>query len=310
MGRLIRPFVLSLAASAALCLQLGAQAPQVPVFRATAENVPVFVTVTDKAGHLVTDLAREDFQVFDNGKLQNLTLFDNSPQPIRLIVLIDISGSMEGNVGLMRAASQQLVQRLRPDDLAKVGTFGGGIDIAEKFTNKANELIASLPRDIPPHGSTPLWNAIDQSITSFADVEGRHIVLVMSDSKDSGPMAVKKWISAPDLMERAEREDAMIYGIGMHDRPMPGGSLGQMISESFPDPTLGTVALATGGGYIDLKPRDDLGTAFTRVADELHSQYLLGFVPSNRDGKTHKLEVKVGRKDTTPRARKTYRAPK
>src|SRR4051794_32465695 len=120
MGRIVTVFVLCLA----LCVVATAQTPQAPVFRGTAENVPVFVTVTDKSGRLVPDLAREDFQVSDNGKPQTLTIFDNSPQPIRLIVLIDISGSMEGNVPLMRAACQYLVKDLRPDDLAKIGTFG------------------------------------------------------------------------------------------------------------------------------------------------------------------------------------------
>jgi len=310
MCRILRVLVLAVAVCGALSFPLRAQSPQGPVFRGTAENVPVFVTVTDKSGRIVPDLTREDFQVFDNGKLQKLTVFDNSPQPIRLIVLIDISGSMEGNIPLMRAASQQLVRRLLPDDLAKIGTFGQTIDIAPKFTNKVNELIDELPRFIPPGAPTPLWNAIDQAISTFGDAEGRHVVLVMSDSKDSGPVGVKRWVAAPDVMDRAEREDVMIYGIGLHSRPAPGGNLGQMLAEGFPDPSLGTVALATGGGYIDLMPRDDLGVAFTKVADELHSQYLLGFIPPAHDGKTHKIEVKLTRKDMTPRARKTYRAAK
>ena len=86
-----------------------------------------------------------------------------------------------------------------------------------------------------------------------------------------------------------------------------------MLTADWPDPGLGTAALETGGGYIEIRPRDAvegrLGTAFARVAEELHSQYLLGFTPTVKDGKRHKIEVKVNVKDLKPRARKNYVAP-
>ena len=86
-----------------------------------------------------------------------------------------------------------------------------------------------------------------------------------------------------------------------------------MLTADWPDPGLGTAALDTGGGYIEVRPRDvvtgQLGKAFARVAEELHSQYLLGFTPTVRDGKRHKIEVKVNVKDLKPRARKNYVAP-
>ena len=103
---------------------LGAAGQQQPVFRGTGDAVRVFVTVTDRDGRLVTTLTRDDFEVRDEGKPQPITLFDNTPQPIRLIVMLDVSGSMEGNLPLLRAAAEQLFARLRPDDVARVGTFG------------------------------------------------------------------------------------------------------------------------------------------------------------------------------------------
>src|SRR5262245_47811695 len=92
--------------AAALAGQTPARTPQ--VFHVTGDTVPVFVTVMDKSERLVPDLRRDAFQVLDNGKPQPLTLFDNSPQPIRLIVLLDVSGSMAGNLPLLRAACQEL----------------------------------------------------------------------------------------------------------------------------------------------------------------------------------------------------------
>src|ERR671924_280606 len=87
-------------------------AQQQPTFRGTADNVRIFTTVTDRDGRLVTTLEQKDFEIRDEGKPQPITLFDNSPQPIRLIVLLDVSGSMAGNLSLLRDASEQLFTRL------------------------------------------------------------------------------------------------------------------------------------------------------------------------------------------------------
>ena len=301
-----------IAGFAVLACGAGLLAQQPPTFRGTAETVPVFVTVTDKSNRLVTSLTRADFEIRDNGKVQPLTNFDNTPQPVRLIVMLDVSGSMARNLPLLRGASGELFQRLGPQDLARVGTFGNTIDISPTFTRDVPTLLSLLPESIGD-ARTPLWRGIDQAIGAFGDAPGRHVVMVLSDSKDSGPAKFgEKYIGQLEVTDRANREDVMIYGIGVHSRPMGrpmgGQSLGQMLAEGFPDPGLGTVALDTGGGYLEIRPRDDLAAAFARVADELHSQYLLGFTPPARDGKEHKIEVRVTGKDLKPRARKNYRA--
>ena len=109
----------------------------------------------------------------------------------------------------------------------------------------------------------------------------------------------------------------MIYAIGMRSRsrqPMaPGigrGALQAMVTADLPDPGLAVVAEQTGGGYVEIRFNDDLGAAFAKVADELHSQYLLGFAPPKRDGKVHEIDVRLAQKGMKPRARKSYVAPK
>jgi Ca-activated chloride channel family protein len=287
-------------------------AQQAPVFRSGSDNVAVYVTVTDKSGRLVPTLTREDFEVRDNGKPQTLTVFDNTPQPIRLIVMVDISGSMTRNVPLLRAAATALVQNLGPNDLAKLGTFGEEIRIGPTFTRDARELLASFPTMVEPNQPTPLWRGVDQAMTELGTSEGRRVVLVMSDSKDSGPFG--KWgskiIMQPDVSDRANREDVMVYGIGVRSAIQGGvGNPMDMLTSSLPDPGLGKVAEDSGGGYFELRPRMDLGQVFKQVMDELHHQYLLGFRPPARDGKDHKIEVKVAQKDMKVRTRKEYRAP-
>lgn len=305
----------------ALCVAtvLGAAGGQQPIFRGTGDAVHVFVTVRDRDGRLVTTLTQDAFEVRDDGKPQPITLFDNTPQPIRLIVMLDVSGSMEGNLPLLRAATQQLVARLRPDDLARVGTFGHEIAIGPSFTKDPEALRTALPEAIAADAPTPLWRAIDEALDAFGD-EGRNrpVILVLSDGKDSGPISFReRFVSQVEIIDRARREDVMIYAIGMRSRGArampPGigrGGLQAMLTADLPDPGLARVAQETGGGYTEIRLGQDLGAAFTQVADELHSQYLVGFAPPRRDGKVHDVEVRVIQKGLTPRARKSYVAPK
>jgi len=299
---------------------LRASGQQPPVFRGTSEVVPVFVTVIDKDGHLVTKLAREAFEIRDDGKPQPITQFDDTPRPIRLIVMLDVSSSMEGNLPLLRAASQQLIGRLGPDDVARIGTFGREVTISPTFTRDAHALLATLPDAIAPDAPTPLWRAIDQALDTFGqERDSRPVILVLSDGKDFVPPSFRqRTVSQAEVIDRARKEEVMIYGVGMRSRPRqqpmtPGigtGALQAMLMADFPDPGLARVAEETGGGYTEIRFGQDLGAAFAAVADELHSQYLLGFAPPRRDGKTHNISVRMARAGLTPRARKSYIAPK
>jgi Ca-activated chloride channel family protein len=293
-----------------------AQEQQPPVFRGASDIVRVFVTVTDRDGRIVTTLARNEFEVRDEGKPQPITLFDNTPQPIRLVVMLDVSGSMTGNLQLLRAASAQLFNRLGAEDVAKVGTFGKDVTVSETFTRDVRALNEALPDMIPPDSPTPLWRGIDAAIGAFEKTaEPRPVVLVLSDGKDSGPISFRqKMVSQVEVIERARREGVMIYAVGMRSRSgqprtMPGigpGALQAMLTEDLPDAGLARVAEETGGGYAEIRFGQDLGAAFARVADELHSQYLLGYTLPKRDGKTHEIEVRVSTRGMKPRARKSY----
>ncbi|HXW07463.1 MAG TPA: VWA domain-containing protein [Vicinamibacterales bacterium] len=297
----------------------GLAASQPQVFRGTTDLVRVFVTVTDRDGRLVTSLTRDAFEVRDEGKPQPITLFDNSPQPIRLVLMLDVSGSMSGNLPLLRGAAEQLVARLRPDDRARIGSFGHEISIAPAFTRDARELLGSLPESIHPDAPTPLWRALDQALDAFEDTgDERPVILVLSDGKDSGPIGFGREVSSQaDIIDRARADDVMVYAVGMRSRRArqapPGigrGSLHAMLTADLPDPGLARVAQETGGGYAEIGFGEDLGAAFARVADELHSQYLLGFVPPKRDGKVHDIDVRLSERGLTPRARKSYVAPR
>ncbi len=295
----------------------GAQEQGQPVFRGGSELVRVYVTVTDKDGRLVTTLRQDNFELRDEGKPQPIAVFDASPRAIRLIVLLDVSGSMENNLPILRQGTIELVKHLRPDDRARIGTFGEDVVISPTFTRDVRELVGALPAEIDENAPTPLWRALERAIDSFAGDESdtRRVVLVLSDGADSGVMLKGKFVTQGDVIDRARRQDVMVYGVGM--RPRAQRTIGTGIDglrgalmAGEPDPGLAKVAEESGGGYTEVRLGDNLGLAFAQVAEELHSQYLLGFDPSKRDGKVHDIQIRVNQSGMKPRARKNYVAPK
>jgi VWFA-related protein len=226
---------------------------------------------------------------------------------------------MEGNLSLLRAASDQLFARLRPDDVVRMGAFGHDITISPSFTRDLGELRSALPTAIAPDAPTPLWRALEKALESFdKESDVRPVILVLSDGKDSGFFDFKQTpISQAEIIDRARLQSVMIYAVGMRSRGgqrmPPGvgrGALGAMLTADLPDAGLARVAQETGGGYTEIRAGEDLAAAFARVADELHSQYLLGFAPPKRDGKSHDIDVRLTQRGMTSRARKSYVAPK
>jgi Ca-activated chloride channel family protein len=311
----MRRFLFAMLGLAALVASLDGRRQQ--VFRGAAETVPVHVTVLDRSGRLVTDLTRDDFEVRDNGRVQPITVFDNSPQPMRLIIMLDVSGSMTGNVALLREATREVLSKIEKGDLVRIGMFGKDITFSPTFTSDAPALLATLPDTIPADAGTPMWSGLDRAMTEFQGIDGRRVILLLSDGRDTGPV---KWghdphFSFPSVLDRAQREGFMFYVVAMESRgapsvPIPGGSLGDHLVANRPDPGLPRLARESGGGYFEIGPRDDLPAAFARVVDELRRQYLLGYKPPQLDGRMHEIDVRVNRPDMEPRARKQYLAPR
>lgn len=290
---------------------------QEPVFRARSETVPVYVTVVGADGHLVTDLTRGDFQLFDNGRPQPITLFSSGLQPISIIVMLDMSGSMTGNLAVLRRSAVQMFTRLLPGDQARVGNFGDRIVISPTFTNNVDTLIRALYLDLEPGGNTPLWGAVNAAMGALARLDGRRVVLVLSDGKNTAPAPTLR-----EVVQRAQLEDFMVYAIGLRSRSGFGsaGRAGRGIggvrmgrgygaSTDEPDPGLRELAEESGGGYFALIDTVDLGDTFARVADELHRQYLLGYAAPEDDGRVHTIEVRAADGALKVRARRSYQAP-
>jgi Ca-activated chloride channel family protein len=275
---------------------------QPPIFKAGVQTVPLFATVTDASGRLIPDLAKEDFEIFDNNKPQAVTSFVNDVQPIKVVVMLDESGSMVNNIVRVKEGAEQFLLRLLPDDRARIGSFEDKMIVSPEFTGDRNDLIQFLKDKLQYGNGTRLWDAVDFSMSALSELDGRRVVLVFTDGGDDpGP---GKHVSYGSVLKRAQAEGYMVYAIGFHSK-CRCGSGGRMI-ETDPDPSLKKIAAESGGGYFELREGADLSSTFTRVAQELHSQYVIGFTPESMDGKLHALQLRVKRPGMTARARKSY----
>jgi Ca-activated chloride channel homolog len=299
---IVAPFV---CLAAAFCLvPLHAQqqqpSPQTPIIKSKPTvTVPVYTTVLDPQRRLVPGLVKEDFQILDNDKPQPLALFDNEVRPINVVIMLDTSGSMTLNLEFVKQAAEQFVIRLLPHDQARVGAFNDKIELDAAFTNDRDKLTTSI-HELDFGNGTRLWDAVDVSLDALETIEGRKVIVLFTDGDDTASK-----LGLGKVLDRARANEVMVYGIGFHSEyQLPGG--GRVHTK--PDHGLKKIADETGGGYFELDKADDLGSTFTRVEQELHSQYLLGFSPPQLDGKVHKLEVRMTRPGMTARARKSYLA--
>ncbi len=290
------------AVALAIVSGVSAQQPapeQQPLFRGSAiPAVAVYATVLDADGRLVPDLTKDDFIITDEGKPVDITQFSNKPLPFTAVVMLDTSASMTGNLALLNSAAEQFVIRLMPTDRARVGAFNDKIQLSDAFTNNRDALIREL-KELQFGNPTRLNDAIAASLDALEGVDGRRVVLVFTDGEDTSSK-----IGFRPVLDRARVEEVMVYAIGLESEMFNGTRL----QRSRPSRDLRKIADETGGGYFELKKTDELSATFTRVAQELRSQYLLGFAPTALDGKPHRLEVRLKRPGLNARARKSYMA--
>ncbi len=285
---------LTLVLPLALVISLAAPAAAQPTFRAGVKIVPLYVTVTDADKRLVPDLVSEDFAILEDNKPRKVELFQSESLPITVVVMLDTSGSMTLAIDEVKAGAEQFLLRLLPTDKGMVGAFNDKIQFTSSaFTNDRDSLVSSL-KELDFGYPTRLFDAIDASMEQLKGIEGRKVVLVFTDGEDTASR-----LGNGAVVDRARAEGVMIYGIGLRTQ-VPG------MPASRPDRGLKRLADETGGGYFELKSNTELTSTFTRVAQELHSQYVLGFSPERLDGKVHKLDVRVKKPGMTARSRKSY----
>jgi VWFA-related protein len=277
-----------------------------PAFRAGIEIVSLNVTVTDNTQRYVTDLEETEFSVFEDGVKQDITFFTRRPQPIALSLLLDTSASMEDKITTLQAAAGNFVRRLKPNDIAQVVDFDSRVEVRQAFTGNQDELIAAIEQTTSG-GSTSLHNALYIALKELRKVKAvseedvrRQALIVFSDGEDTSSL-----VSFDEVLDLAKRSETSIYTIALR------GADVQTKGFREAEYVMRTLAQETGGRAFFPDRIEDLTGVYTQIADELASQYTIGYTSKNgrRDGAWRRIIVQVNRPSVTPRAKRGYYAP-
>jgi Ca-activated chloride channel family protein len=283
------------------------QLPLAPAFRTSVDIVSLNVTVTKGDQHYVKDLEEYDFNVFEDGTKQNIAFFTRKQLPVALALLLDTSASMEEKLNTAQQAAIGFAYQLQEEDLAAIIDFDNRIEILQKFTNQRTDLEQAIRRT-SVGGSTSLYNAIYISLKELKKIQinssdeiRRQAIIVLSDGEDTSSL-----VSFEEVLELAKRSETAIYTIGL--RAKETRSSGNFRESDF---VLRQLAHETGGRAIFPNRVEDLAEVYAQIAEELSSQYTIGYVSDNqrRDGNWRRVVVQVGRQNTLTRTKQGYYAP-
>lgn len=279
---------------------------QRPAFRAGVDIVSLNITATDAMNHYVTDLDQPDFSVFEDGVKQDVSFFTRRQQPLALSMLLDSSASMEDKLTTLQAAASSFVKRMKPNDIAQVVDFDSRVDVKQGFTSNQTDLIAAI-QQTSAGGSTSLYNAVYIALKELGKIRAvseedvrRQALILFSDGEDTSSL-----VSFDEVLDLAKRSETAIYTIGLRgpDTQTKGFHEAEYVMRSL--------AQETGGRSFFPQRVEELAGIYTQIADELASQYTLGYTSKNprRDGAWRRIVVQVDRQGVTARAKRGYYAP-
>jgi len=296
------------------------QLPTGPTLKASTEVINVYAVVKDKKGRMIPTLDKEDFELEEDKSPQEIRYFSRETDtPLTLGIMVDTSPSQ----GRVLAVEQQeakefLRQVLRPKDLAFVLHFDLEVELLQDFTadhrllaHAIDETVINaggrgpLPTPLPTAGvgGTHLYDAVYLAANELMKNEvGRKVLIMLTDGEDQGSR-----IKLHEALEAAQKSDLIIYSIAIIDRAFYWGHMTGFSGDSV----LKKLAEETGGRVIQVDRVRDTAAAFQQIADELRTQYLLGYTSSNtkRDGSFRKIRVETRNRDFKIQARRGYYAP-
>lgn len=277
------------------------------VYRSGIDTVMLTVSVADAKGRSTSSLERDEFQVFEDGMLQDISVFAREPQPIALSLLLDSSTSMEDRLNVAQEAAIGFARRLGPRDVAQVIDFNNDTRIRQTFTNDVPTLEKAI-RQIRAGGSTALYTALYIAVSELtrvgeelSDTIRRQAIVVLSDGEDT--TSLKTYDDVADL---SKRSDVVVYAIGLREKASD-----EPRKFSQADFALRTLSQVTGGRVFFVEDPRQLPAIYTQIADELATQFVIGYTSKNakRDGGWRQVSVRVSRPETVARTRAGYFAP-
>ena len=266
----------------------GTPAEEQIEFRVAVDAVYLNAVVT--AGRrLISGLKAEDFEIRENGVQQKLSFFASGNTPLTIILLLDASSSIQPNAHGVRSAAIHFVRQLRPGDRAMIGFFNQDLIFPTDFTGDVNTLERAI-EGFRPGGATALYDAVQVSLGELSAVNGRTALLVFADGTDSWPSAEGSEMTQDEAVEHGKLSDVSIYTVGFEGR-LGFGSGVSGVNRHF----LGNLANETGGRAFYPHDLEQLGYHFSKVMEELHSQYRIAYLPKDttRDGTWRRIEVGI-----------------
>jgi Ca-activated chloride channel family protein len=283
---------------------------QTPTFRSGVEIVALSDSVVDTDQQFVNDLGQQDFEVFENGVRRKLTFFGAAGVPVDVVLLLDTSSSMVGQLDIVANAAVGFVRTLRPRDRAAVIGFGTRVAMLQSFSADKARLEAAV-RQPTPNGKTALYDALYIAANELRQQRGayreirRQALVILSDGEDTSSLA-----NSDEALDAIRRAGVVVFAISPRARLAFGRlplSQGRAASEaSF---TLRELARDTGGRAFFLEELTHLAGVYADIATEIQHQYTIGFEPDDRrwGKKLRQLLVRVvSRADATVRTRRGY----
>jgi len=287
-----------LLAIAAGCVSIVAQGEDETI-KVDSSIVILNAAVTDASGKAVRGLDRSKFTILEDGVAMPIKTFDTEDLPFAAAILLDASGSMQDRMSLARAAAIEFLNGLRAGDNAAVYKFDSKFDVLQDFSNSRD--LGDRFYDVKADGMTALNDAIFKAAGDLSNrPEKRRAIIVLSDGADTFS---KK--SSDKALKAAMAANVTIYTVDMSEKDISG----ERVQDRG---VLKNFAEKSGGRFVETPGGAALRDAFTRIVNELGTQYTLSYQPADtkRDGKWHTIEIRVARPNLTIRTRKGYNAPK
>ncbi len=273
-------------------------------FRVTVDLISLNVTVTDARSRFITELLQKDFAVYEDGISQEVSIFSQEDLPIRMLLLVDTSASMDEKMSFAQDAAVNFVKTMKEDDLTEVMEFGSKPHILQPFTADTEKLTRAI-RMTQPGGTTSLYNALYIALKNLnrrrEDIR-RQAIVVLSDGEDTSSL-----VSFEQVLQLTKDTDVVIYTISLR---RPSARRGRAFSEA--EHVLKKLAEETGGQWFFPNEIQELDSVYQRISTELKSQYNLGYISNNpkRDGSWRRVVVQTGIADLIVRTKLGYYAPR
>jgi Ca-activated chloride channel family protein len=282
--------------------------PRPPTFEVGIEVINLNVSITDARNRYVTDLLEKNFAVFEDGVKQELMLFSHENLPISLVLMMDCSASMDEKLKVAQDAAVGFVKTLAPRDLAQVVQFNDRRTVLQDFTAD-HALLEAAIRRTEASGPTALHNALYIALKDLSkDKKGgqlrRRAIVLLTDGEDTASL-----VSDEQVMELAKKTEINIYCISL--RPNRAQDR-QRLAFSQAEYLLTALSRDTGGRVFFPNSLTELDSVYDQIAEELRTQYSLGYVSSNRrrDGKWRRIVVRTPtREELQIRHKLGYYAP-